>query len=146
MKPTTIKRIMGFLMSALGVVMVFVALNAETFGFERGAGWGPARRFLLAVGISIILAPHSRHLLAAPLATLERTWDAGRRGPARRTTSICLPMGSGLGRRICLSSPIPICSRLRTPIPLKTGSRLLISGTSRSSKASTISIGGRRPR
>jgi len=99
MKPTTIKRIMGFLMSALGVVMVFVALNAETFGFERGAGWGPPRRFLLAVGISIILAPHSRHLLAAPLATLERTLNQIARNGRRDGAPSLFEPRAGVRRR-----------------------------------------------
>ncbi len=55
-----IKRILGLSLTLLGSILSLVALGASVLGIEQEGGWGPARSFLLASGIVLIVLPHLR--------------------------------------------------------------------------------------
>jgi len=49
-----IKRVLGYSVTFLGILMALAAIGAELLGIDRDAGWGPARVFLLAVGLTLV--------------------------------------------------------------------------------------------
>ena len=58
MKRVGIKRLIGVIVSIFGGAISFTAIAANVLGFDRDAGWGPARTFLLGLGLFIIIMPH----------------------------------------------------------------------------------------
>ena len=54
----------GRLVSLAGASLAFIAVAATLIGLERDEGWGPARKFLLILGLVLIFIPHLRILVS----------------------------------------------------------------------------------
>jgi hypothetical protein len=64
-----IKRVVGLLLTAVGIVTSLVAVFSVQLGIDREPDWGPARVFLLIVGILLAITPLSE-VLTRPLRSL----------------------------------------------------------------------------
>ena len=62
----------GRLVSLAGASLAFIAVAATLIGLERDEGWGPARKFLLILGLVLIFIPHLRILVSLLLAVSQR--------------------------------------------------------------------------
>jgi len=107
------KRILGYLVSAAGLGMINVAVWAHRLGIEHDVQWGPARRFLLVMGLVVVFMPYLRGLLEKPLLALERALDRAilrlRRDEA---------VSSAEGRRIRVSGGVDFACTVVVPFLL----------------------------
>jgi len=104
MKRYPVKKAIGIFVSTVGISAVALALAASVLGISREAGWGPARTFLLGMGLFLIIMPHwysSLRVVARGLKNLYRGVFSDRkpgnllipqrRAEAARTASEKLP-------------------------------------------------------